>query len=49
MQQNPAYDILHHAKVSDVITPKAVITLDSEDTVEKAVKVKLCSSHHLAC
>jgi hypothetical protein len=42
MQQNPTYDILHHAKVSDVITPKAVITLDSEDTVEKAVKVKHC-------
>lgn len=37
-EENPTYDILHHAKVSDVITPKAVITLDSEDTVEKAVK-----------
>lgn len=45
MQQNPTYDILHHAKVSDVITPKAVITLDSEDTVEKAVKVKHCPQH----
>lgn len=44
MQHNPLYDLLHSAKVSDVVTQRTIISLDSEDTVENAVK-KLAQNH----